>query len=84
MDIIDSLPSETVDEQFPPLEGLDAVKAKYYDDGFKNGFDEGADWQKEQVIGIIEGRIAEILGDGQPAPILRYELQDIIKRIKED
>lgn len=29
-------------EQFPPLEGLDAIKAKYYDDGFKNGFDEGA------------------------------------------
>lgn len=39
---------------------------------------------KERVIGIIEGRIAEILGDGQPAPILRYELQDIIERIKED
>jgi len=39
---------------------------------------------KEKVIGIIEGRIAEILGDAQPAPILRYELQDIIKRIKED
>ena len=31
------------DEQFPPLEGLDAIKAKYYDDGFKNGFDEGVE-----------------------------------------
>lgn len=29
------------DEQFPPLEGLDAIKAKYYDKGLKNGFDEG-------------------------------------------
>lgn len=41
------------DEQFPPLEGLDAIKAKYYDDGFKNGFDEGvesvkpAEWSEE-------------------------------------
>ena len=40
-------------EQFPPLEGLDAIKAKYYDDGFKNGFDEGvesvkpAEWSEE-------------------------------------
>lgn len=32
-----------VDEQFPPLEGLDKIKAKYYDDGFKNGFDEGVE-----------------------------------------
>jgi len=41
------------DEQFPPLEGLDAIKAKYYDEGFKNGFDEGiesvkpAEWSDE-------------------------------------
>ena len=48
------------DEQFPPLEGLDAIKAKYYDDGFKNGFDEGvasvkpAEWSKEDNIGWDE------------------------------
>lgn len=42
-----------VDEQFPPLEGLDKIKAKYYDEGFKNGFDEGvesvksAEWREE-------------------------------------
>ena len=43
------------DEQFPPLEGLDAIKAKYYDDGFKNGFDEGVEsvkpveWSEEDA-----------------------------------
>ena len=48
------------DEQFPPLEGLDAIKAKYYDDGFKNGFDEGvesvkpAEWSEEDNIGWDE------------------------------
>ena len=31
------------DNPFTPLEGIDAIKAKYYDDGFKNGFDEGVD-----------------------------------------
>ena len=41
------------DKDFPPLEGVDAIKAKYYDEGFKNGFDEGVDsvkpaeWSKE-------------------------------------
>jgi hypothetical protein len=38
------------DEQFPPLEGLDAIKAKYYDDGFKNGFDEGVDEGKRLMM----------------------------------
>jgi len=53
------------DEQFPPLEGLDAIKAKYYDDGFKNGFDEGvasvkpAEWSEEDekmINHIIEAQ----------------------------
>lgn len=50
------------DEQFPPLEGLDAIKAKYYDDGFKNGFDEGVvecreQMMKEAVEGEVCGRV---------------------------
>lgn len=46
---------KSVDEQFPPLDGLDAIKAKYYDNGFKNGFDEGvasvkpAEWSEEDI-----------------------------------
>ena len=59
------------DEQFPPLEGLDAIKAKYYDNGFKNGFDEGvesvkpAEWSEEdknklnhilEIVHIASGR----------------------------
>jgi len=51
---------------------------------FWDGVEEGKKVKKEQIIGIIEGRIAEILGDAQPAPVLRMELDDIIKRIKED
>lgn len=39
------------DNQFPPLAGLDAIKAKYYDAGFKNGFDEGIDSVKPAECG---------------------------------
>lgn len=48
------------DEQFPPLEELDAIKAKYYDKGFKNGFDEGAasvksaEWSEKHIADIFE------------------------------
>ena len=57
-----------VDEQFPPLEGLDAIKAKYYDDGFKNGFDEGVESVKpvgrsledDHIIGFVYDLLNEI------------------------
>lgn len=46
--------------------------------------DEGERHAKERVISIIESRLSELLGDAQPTPILRYELQDLIKKIKEE
>ena len=36
------------------------------------------------VVALIQSRIAEILGDAQPAPILRAELRELIERIKEE
>ena len=39
---------------------------------------------KKEIIAIIESRISELLGDAQPNPTLRYELQDLIKKIKEE
>lgn len=39
---------------------------------------------EKEIIAIIETRLSELLGDAQPTPILRSELQDLIKRIKED
>jgi hypothetical protein len=50
---------------------------------FLNIFKAGAEWQMEQVVTLIESRLAELIGDAQPTPILRVELQEIIKRIKE-
>lgn len=38
---------------------------------------------EKDTIAIIESRLSELLGDAQPTPILRCELQDLIKKIKE-
>lgn len=38
---------------------------------------------EKDIISLIESRIGEILGDAQPAPVLRAELRELIKRIKE-
>lgn len=47
-------------------------------------FKAGADFAVQQVLSLIESRIAEILGDAQPAPILRAELLGLIDKIKEE
>lgn len=45
---------------------------------FQKGVKEG----KRLAIETIRSRIDEILGDAQPAPILRMELQELIKKIE--
>lgn len=43
----------------------------------------GSESMREKVISLIESRIGEILGDAQPAPVLRTELRELINKIKE-
>ena len=45
---------------------------------------QGYEQAEKDLIALIESRISEILGDAQPKPTLRAELQEIIKRIKEE
>ena len=45
--------------------------------------DEGKQHAKDEIISIIESRIAEIMGDAQPKPVLRAELRELINKIKE-
>ena len=47
-------------------------------------FIQGYEQAEKDIISIIESRLAELLGDAQPTPILRYELWDLIKKIKEE
>lgn len=46
-------------------------------------FIKGYELAEKDIISLIETRIGEILGDAQPAPVLRAELNELIKRIKE-
>ncbi len=47
-------------------------------------FIKGYEQAEKDIISLIESRIGEILGDAQPKPALRAELQELIKRIKEE
>lgn len=58
-----------------------AAKAGYWV-GTYDAFIAGAEWQKDKILKLIELRTSEILGDAQPNPILRLELQDTIDKIK--
>lgn len=51
---------------------------------YRQKYIEGYEQAEEDIISIIESRLSELLGDAQPTPILRYELQDLIKKIKEE
>ena len=50
--------------------------AKFYNDGYEQA--------EKDILSTIEYRLSEIIGDAQPKPILRAELQELIKRIKTD
>lgn len=49
----------------------------------RKAFLQGYEQADENIIALIESRIGEILGDAQPAPVLRAELRGLIKIIKE-
>lgn len=46
---------------------------------YQNGYEQ----REKGIISLIESRIREILGDAQPAPVLRAELRELINKIKE-
>ena len=48
--------------------------------GYKRGYRQAS----KDIISLIESRIAEILGDAQPAPVLRAELRELIDKIREE
>ena len=48
---------------------------------YNDGITIGMTKQKEQVDAIITSRLSEIIGDAQPKPALRAELQELINKI---
>lgn len=51
---------------------------------YRSIFIKGYEQAEKDISALIESRISEILGDAQPKSILRAELQELIKRIKEE
>ena len=49
--------------------------AKFYNDGYEQA--------EKDILSTIESRLSEIIGDAQPRPALRAELEELIKRIKD-
>ena len=43
----------------------------------------GANDMEKHIVRLIEDRLSEIIGDAQPKPALRAELEDLIKDIKK-
>lgn len=48
------------------------------------GYEQGMQHAKGMIAEMVKGRIAEIVGDWQPAPALRAELTDLLKRIERE
>lgn len=44
----------------------------------------GYEQAEKDIVSLIQSRLNEIIGDAQPRPILRVELQGLIKRIMEE
>ena len=57
---------------------------KMLDEVYREVFKLGYEQAEKDIISIIESRISEIIGDAQPKPVLRAELQELIDRIKEE
>ena len=54
-----------------------------YSQRYRDCFIDGYEQAEKDILAIIESRISEIIGDAQPRPALRAELEELIKRIKE-
>jgi hypothetical protein len=49
---------------------------------FWDGVEEGKKVMEDAILALIESRISEIIGDAQPKPALRAELQELIAKIR--
>lgn len=50
----------------------------------RRAYIEGYEQAEKDILSIIESRLSEIIGDAQPRPALRAELEDLIKQIKDE
>ena len=77
--------SEAAMKEYPVMEYYNNFYEDFEDINLDNRmtFQEGYEHAEKDIISLIESRIGEILGDAQPAPVLRAELRELINKIKE-
>ena len=51
---------------------------------YRIAYERGYKQAEKDIISLIQSRISEIIGDAQPKPILRAELEELIKQIKDE
>lgn len=51
---------------------------------YRIAYERGYKQAEKDILSLVESRISEIIGDAQPRPALRAELEELIKRIKDD
>lgn len=66
------------------FEAYPAERGHLHDRPFlRDGFIHGYEQAEKDIISIIGIRLSEIIGDAQPRPALRAELEELIKQIKD-
>jgi len=50
---------------------------------YRIAYERGYKQAEKDILSIVESRLSEIIGDAQPKPALRAELEELIKRITE-
>lgn len=82
----DNMSKEEYDRETDFVDSI--IKNEHRQPTFSDAINYGMRLQKEQdekdIIALIESRLSEIIGDAQPKPALRAELQELIKRLKEE
>ena len=62
---------------------LDGTSPVDLNTGARKRFIEGYEKATQDIIALVQSRLSEIIGDAQPKPILRAELEELIKRIND-
>jgi hypothetical protein len=71
---------------YPEKDALNKKATGHYDPNYprRKAHQQGYEQAEKDILSLIESRLSELLGDAQPTPILRYELMDLVEKIKED
>lgn len=77
---------ESALKAYPQKDALNKKATGHYDPNYprRKANQQGYEQAEKDILSLIESRLSELHGDAQPTPILRYELMDLVKKIKED